>query len=109
MNLALRAGALALVCSMLAACATPTPGGELSAALSAQQMFTRVCAERPNAYALFLAYDAVKPVSVDVRRTVRVSNRQIVKTCANPPASLAEAAVTVTRAIVKIRRAAGRN
>ena len=104
MNRLFAALAAACACLGLAACASTGP----MLPPSAQDAFTRACAERPTVYAAFLIYDAAKPVSADLRRTVVAANSQIAKVCKNPPADVLTAAATVTNAIAKIRRAAGK-
>lgn len=96
---------MALALSLSACASLQPPGGNISSALTSKETFDRACQQAPSAYALFLVYDAARPVDAGTRKAVRSSYRQITKVCKNPPASLAEAAIVATRAYERIRRA----
>lgn len=95
---------LALISLPLSACAS-LPGGGISTVITSKEAFDSACAQRQQAYDLFRLYDAVRPVSSDVRQAVRVANNQAMKACEKPPANLAEASLIVTRAVMRIRNA----
>lgn len=88
MHLAFRAGALALACTLVAACD--------------QQTLANACALKDAAYADWQVYSAAVGSSAKTQASVQTAYEVATGVCAHPPADATAAAISVGNAAIQI-------